>query len=349
MLNSDSPSCTSPLLLAALRGWALVALLLAAGALAQETVPEVRVELLADSLARPTALVLRPGGPRSGPNLIVAEAAAGRLVGLSTDDPDLRVTQVLTGLEHADDSAWVCLEFRSRNRLLVGQTLPDRRTATVSELDIDDDLLPMPSEAMTRVADYHDDEGALMLAGMSHDNSSLVVAAGECDWLLKVSLASGPNAGLRPFIDTRRATSVGNPRAITYSSKNYLVVAEAGTDSDAADSVLVFYHPDKMIDEPLLTVATGLDDIVALVYSPTSGNLYVADAAWGDASRSGVYRLQASVHQGTDRAKCEAVLVARVARPSALVFGDENELYVAALGEGGAKDAGQLLKLTGDL
>lgn len=330
-------------------GWVAVWTLAAAAATAQQAASQASVELLAESLARPTGLALRPGGARSGPDLIVAEAGAGRLLGLSTDVPDARVEAVLTGLDEVGDPGWVCLEFRSRNRLLIGQTNEARRRAQVSELDIDDDLLPMSADSLTRVFDYQSDSGTLTLAGMSHDSSSLVVAGGEHGWLLKGRISSGPPGDLRPFIDTKTATGAGTPRAVTYSSKNYLVVAEAGSAAEQGDSVLVFYHPARIVDEPLLKVATGLDDIVALAYSPASGNLYAADAAWGDASRGGVYRLQASVKHGTSEGTCEAVLVARIARPSALVFSDDNELYVATLGDATTDGAGQLLKLTGDL
>src|SRR5690606_20338790 len=111
------------------------------------------------------------------------------------------------------------------------------------------------------------------------------------------------------------------------------------------DSLIVFLHPVDITAAPLLVLKTGLHEIVALAYSPTSGNLYVATRGEGQ-SRSGIYRIVAT--SGPDAGNCEAQFVAELLQPTAMAFTADGTLYVTTSG-GEDEATGELLKLTGGL
>jgi len=100
----------------------------------------------------------------------------------------------------------------------------------------------------------------------------------------------------------------------------------------------------------LLSVPTGLHDIIGLAYSPRSGFLYALDLAWSDGKEAGLYRIDSARQDGQPSAK--AVKIAALERPTALAFAADGTLYVTLLGaaQDGAKEkSGQLVKITGDL
>jgi hypothetical protein len=91
-----------------------------------------------------------------------------------------------------------------------------------------------------------------------------------------------------------------------------------------------------------------LPRVVALVYHPTSHNLYAASLA-GSNEPGGIYRIDDATETGKPAAK--AVKIANPARPTAMTFGPDGALYVTTLGDedNEASDNGSLLKITGDL
>jgi hypothetical protein len=108
---------------------------------------------------------------------------------------------------------------------------------------------------------------------------------------------------------------------------------------------LTFYSPTG--GREVMRVETGLDDIVALAYSPATERLYAADFALADPSRSGVYRLDDMSEAG--RTACRAVKVANIRRPTALAFvpGSGGPLFVTAFGHD--EESGTLTMVLGDL
>lgn len=330
-------------MLAIALGW------LASGARAadgQSATEGVNIEVVAKQLAYPTGLAVRPGGSRSGPDLLIAEAGAGRVVGLSSDATPPELVEVLTGFSKAPAAGPRCLAFRSRNRLLVAQSGNGKDPARVSEYDIDDEQLPMQGSASKAIVAYAQGGGDVALAGMGRDDSSLVVTTADHQWLLQATFQGRGADKLERFVKPLDATRVGTPRGVTFSEKGYLLVSLAGDRSAAGDSLIAFLHPVDLSAGPLLVLETGLDEIVALAYSPTSGNLYAANCGSADSSSDGIYRLIASGGNGRD--SCKAQLVARVEQPTAMAFKPDGTLYVTT---GGAENepTGELLKLTGDL
>lgn len=330
---------------------------LASRAVAQQvatTADDVNVEELAGGLVDPIAVVLRPGGSRSGPDLLVVESPKGRVLGFSTTKPDAEPVEILASVS-ADGSEKVGPAlFRSRNRLLLGSVAADSSSASIVEFDIDDEKLPMKAADRTVLFTYkpqssESEPGEVQLASMARDVDSLIVATHDHQWLLAGKLKSGPAEELTPFVRTLDMTKIGTPQAIAYNDKGYLVVAETGKDNDKGDSMLVFYHPTDSTTKPLLALPFDLDDIRALAYSPKTGCLYAA-AARALTERSGIFRIDSAIDPDTKQQSCETVLVTETALPTAMAFAEDGTLYVTVVDmEENQAASGKLLKITGGL
>ncbi|WP_442485680.1 hypothetical protein [Aeoliella sp. SH292] len=339
---------------ALLSGMVLTALavLLAPLAVAQKadtTADDLNVEEIADGLVDPIAVVVRPGGSRSGPDLLVVESPTGRVLGLSTAKPDAEPVEVLPSVSADGTEKVGPALFRSRNRLLLGSTAADHSSASIVEFDIDDEKLPMKPSDRTVLFTYKPESGQVKLASMARDVDSLIVATNDHQWLLTGKLKSGPAEALTKYIDTLSMTKVGTPQAVAYNDKGYVVVAETGKDNDKGDSMLVFYHPSDSTTKPLLALPFNLDGIRALAYSPTTGCLYAA-AAEALTERSGIFRIDSAIDPDTKQQSCNTVLITETALPTAMAFAEDGTLYVTVVDMEESQDAsGKLLKLTGGL
>jgi hypothetical protein len=194
--------------------------------------------------------------------------------------------------------------------------------------------------------------------GLAMSPSALWVAShGEQDndWIFKASIGGDSFENLGPFLRTSSGAHLDGPMGIAVrNSREFLVVSFAGKLDGADDSTLAFYHIRR--GNLMMTLPTGLNDLVALAYSPSSNRLYAVDLAWSAAGEGGIYRLDSAKVDG--RSGVKAVKIASLERPTALAFTAENTLYAAALGPA-AKDGdkqdkeapkqGVLVKITGDL
>ena len=157
-------------------------------------------------------------------------------------------------------------------------------------------------------------------------------------WIAKAD-RNGRNVG--PFarhIPTKAHTGVDAPAAITVSPAGELLVGQLGEIKTAGDSQLTFYAEDG---KKLANFATGLSDITAVAYSPL-GNLYVADFAWAEPDKGGIY--QVMVERKDRLQKIRTKRVAALTRPTSMVFSQDGSLYVTVYGEGENKKGGKLLK-----
>jgi hypothetical protein len=317
----------------------------AAAATGQGMLDGVELETVLERLANPSGLAVRPGGSRSGPDLFIAETGGGRVQGLSTET-EAEPIEVLAGFTQDGGAGPGCMVFRSRNRLLVGQSATANRPAMVSEYDVDDERLPMASSERKAQVDYAPDDGPVEFADMTRNEDQLFIATAGHQWLLESKLVGSLPGEVQRFKKPIVATRVGTPRAVVVSEKGYLLAAESGPSGSTGNALIVFHHPVDITPAPLLVLETGLDEIQALVYSPITGNLYAAAISLANPEQSGVYRIDAVRENGRDG--CKVVLVARVERAMAMVFADNGALYVVTAGEADGA-TGKLLKLTGEL
>src|SRR5690606_13882061 len=104
--------------------------------------------------------------------------------------------------------------------------------------------------------------------------------------------------------------------AITISPRMEAVVGQMGEIATPGDSLLTFY--DVKEKSLLMSLPTGLSDIVGLAYSPQTGRLYAVDFSWHDPSKGGLFRIDAVRVDGKQAAK--ATKIVDLMKPTALAF-----------------------------
>lgn len=321
---------------------------------------EFSVETLLSRLRTPCGIAVRPGDSNDRYEIFVADSGAGRIIRLASDKADSAVVDVVTGFpltELGDDGRSIGplgLFFLDRQRLVVGAGGDDGAEVLLFELADDlsalsaekptqqislmtDRQVPIHAYALTRTRANPSVRDALLVTCFSNEQSGDV---------RMIPLRADTLAEPQTFISADADAKPTSPRATTTSDGGYVVVAWTGTSREPADSQLGFYNPAN--GAQLLLLSTELHDIVALAYSPRTGNLFAADAAWRDAKRGGVYRIDAA--DKPNASKCKAVKIADAVRPSALSFGPDGALYVTAFGDAESDEsAGVVFKITGTL
>jgi hypothetical protein len=165
--------------------------------------------------------------------------------------------------------------------------------------------------------------------------------------LLKVPVRANTLGDAVAFkFDKNEEVLAGTAGGIAISNDGYIVTANYSELKSVSTSELQFVSP---IDgRVVLAMGIKLPRIVALAYHPTGRNLYAASFGGSD-GRGGIYRIDDATEPGKPAAV--AVIVADLARPTALSFGADGALYVTTLGResNGNADSGALTKLTGEL
>lgn len=336
---------------------ALVAICVVASSVAEE----VSVRTVLTGLRNPCGVAVRPTGPPTF-QVFVSESSAGRIVCVASDSLE-QAQEVVTGFPAAASDKGpphqmgpLGLLFLDARQLVVGIGAEDDDGALLHVYDVGQpwpiaaegtkarlmrpDELPMSATnppgvyalARTRANDYVPDL-VVMTAGR----------VGAPRWLLKSRVQADMLGELLVFADVDPGGV--RPTAIAVGPSGRIVVAHVGALDRPGDSWLAFYNPVDGREE--MRVEAGLDDVVALAYSPTSERLYAADFALADPSRSGIYRLDDASEPG--RPACRAVKVADVRRPTALAFvpGIGGPLFVTTFGDD--EESGTLAMVLGEL
>lgn len=128
-----------------------------------------------------------------------------------------------------------------------------------------------------------------------------------------------------------------SPAGLAISPRGEVVVAYQGEHNTPGDSQLAFFNSKS--GQQLLSLQTGLSDIVALAYSP-KGQLYALDAAGHDPAQAGLFQLVADYNSGKTRIK--PIKIATLRQPSSLAFASDGTLYITTLG---AAPEGKLWKI----
>ena len=345
--------------------WACFAgLLFVVGSIAAASaaeIPKVKIETIVKGLDNPTAVAIRPGTNE----LFISESGAGQVVRVMADKP-ARPTPIVRGFPVA--AAPAPLGFRVGP---LGIAFLDRVTFAVGCGGLGEGkdvvgIYTLPAAGKTRAfgearqtlgpisAGPESKSGEGFFYGLAATPNAIFVTSRGDDaagWISRAFVldSGGKATDIRPLIKTKPLTHVGGPLGIAVSKRGELVVGECGDFDKPHATVLSFYNPKN--GKLLMSVPTGLDNIVGLAYSPRTGSLYGVDLGSGNGKQAGIYRLDAERQDGKTIAK--AVKIAALDRPTALAFAPDGTLYATLLGTAKKKDApekmGRLVRISGDL
>jgi hypothetical protein len=318
-----------------------VALLLALSAF-HCSAEDVEVETLLSGLTNPCGVAVRPGDSAERYEIFVADSGAGRIVRIASDAAEPSAADVITGFELTElgngelPVGPIGLLFLDRRRLAVG--VSGAASASVQVFELPDTAAPVPASAalhQVTLARAKSVPSYVYAIGRTRANESVRDAlfmslfdntqSGE---LRTIAIRADALAEPAP-LGTAADSNGGSPAAIAVSDAGHVVVGWVGSLETLNDSRLAFYHP--VTGKHLMGLETPLSDILGLAYSPRTGSLYAVDAAWSDAHKGGVFRIDASDEPGGS--KCTAIKIAAALRPSALAFGPDGALYVTAFGD----------------
>ena len=160
------------------------------------------------------------------------------------------------------------------------------------------------------------------------------VADPQFGWLGQLTRQKADEVVFEPGIDTRKATGIGLPCAITISPDGFIVAGQHGENDNS--SVLGFY--DQATGALRAKFDLGQHGIVALAYGPNAGRLFALFNSRQHPAENGLYKLVARKRNTA----CEARLIHKLQDPRALAFATNGDLFVTAGRENGA-----LLKFEG--
>jgi WD40 repeat protein len=323
----------------------------------------VAIENISTDLKIPHGVAIRPEGSGEAYEIFVAESGAGRVVKFQSDKPEKRI-DVVAGFSNkpaTDDSPTSpgvhSLYFLDHMRLVVTGGNDDS-TPFVR-------LYELPEPASPLAADQHKQEANVPEIGKDPNFNAhvfrsiartqandrvgdiLLVAApvgGDAPGLVYVPVRSGT---LGDAVPARIKNAGGGLQigGIAVGKNGYVIVAISETADSSRPSRLAFFSPlDRRI---VMQMPTDLQRIVAIAYNPKSGNLFVANSPTADDGRAGIYRVDSVSKPGAPA--CTAVKVADVRGATSLAFAPDGALYVTATGDLTSKNAGVLLKLSGNL
>lgn len=144
-------------------------------------------------------------------------------------------------------------------------------------------------------------------------------------WVSRIAINDGALGTVEPFIATKQLTEIDAPTGMAITPQGELLVGQFGETHNRSRSVLGIYDLNRGTLERL--IATDLRNVIALAYSPTSGELYALDFAWPVPEEGGLFRLAINGETATSER------IRLLPRPVAMAFSPEGVLYVATLGQ----------------
>lgn len=325
----------------------------AEGGPAKESTDEAkkfRTRELITGLDNPWGIVVRPLRTAPGQfELFVAESGAGRVVRVATQQPD-QLQPAIERFPVAASDAWAPLELGPLGLVWI---TPNRLgVAQAQSLEVRIYAVAQPSEtlkfsdqeyAARRIATSAGSGGVGILALTASETAAYFATTSTDTPLLRGEILANRLQRLQPVgnkIDAQRGVT---GLAVTPSNRPpFLVASHEGDVGSRRDSRLVFFTIDTA--ENVLSLETGLHDMMALAYSP-SGKLYVVDPAWDVPQEGGIYRLDAVRRQR--RQACRAVKIASLPRPVGLSFASGTTLFVTCLGDGQGTKRGSVVRIDG--
>ena len=175
--------------------------------------------------------------------------------------------------------------------------------------------------------------------GLAFGTGKLFVTCNGDDskgWVAEAKMkTTGDLAELTRLIATKEETGVDAPVAATISPQGYVVIGQMGEIKNQKDSLLTFY---SQAGTKLGVYQTGLNDITGLAYGPQHNRLFALDFNWANPKQGGLYKLV----DMESETQCEAVLMSKLEKPTALAFTDKGDCYITLAGTNGNPD-GQLI------
>jgi hypothetical protein len=315
------------------------------------------VTTVLSGLDNPWGLAVRPGRKPDGPHeLFVAESGAGQVIRLATDQPE-EFDEAIVGfpihslaVSPATRVGPLGLALLTRTKLIVTGSLGEDDKRGVRVYVLPGDNTQLTYEEPDHSVELQQSSGSSQLApdflmAVASDETAAyitLVGASDTGQVLKADIERNRLETLRPFARHRSSSQLEAPGGIAFTPSDrppFLVVSEQGSFETPHDSRITFLALDD--GRRILSLVTGLHDIVGLAYAP-SGQLYAVDCSWHDPGQGGVYRLDDARLAG--RQVCRAVKVASVERGVALAFAPDGALYVTALGKDFKKN-GSVIKI----
>ena len=207
----------------------------------------------------------------------------------------------------------------------VGKSIPVEETKVFSETKPGGKLGPLPAVEPSKTG-----EGNFFSVAVNLKTGNLyALGQGDPDkgWIVKADLIAGKPGDLKRYLSTKKESGYAGAFALTQSERGELVVGTRGEPDTTRSAMLTFFH--KNTGKALLSVRTGLNEIVALAYSKKTGYLYALDMSTREPDQGGLYRLDDDGQGGVKPFK-----IAALDRPTAMAFtGDGMNLLVTILGK----------------
>jgi hypothetical protein len=325
---------------------------------------EAKVQTILSGLQSPSGVAVRPNSATSQYEVFIADRGAGRVVQISSETPDKSVDAIVgfaTNKPANESSATGpgvdSIFFLDHARLVVaGGEQNEKPFARLYDLT-DADAALNADESKQEVESTNDGNKSEPAIHSFHDVARtqpndrvadvLVMAAGsdnkEGDTLWKVPVRASTLGDIAIPVAVKEPDRRETINGVAVGPEGYIVTAcSKGVNWNQPSSLRYLSPIDGHV---VLAIDTELQRISALAYSPKTGNLYVANQ--GPNKAAGIYRIDDATQPG--KPTCKVVKIAEAARPTALAFGPDGALYATVLGKEGDKDAGALLKITGDL
>ncbi len=321
-----------------------------------------KAETLLSGLRHPTGVAVRPGPPGGPYEIYVSESGARRVVKVRSDlpnDSQAVITDFPEALPQADPLGAgnpLGLLFLTRGLLTVGGS---GRTPLIHLFEIGEAAEPLAAnQAKQRLAiplpDSVTEEPYGSCIGLSRSRPNdqvpdllLVAVVGDQRYaqLWESQIRAGTLSEAKPVTAKPESNPERTPLGLAVGEQGFIVVAEKSVDPARPPS-LAFQSPTS--GTTVMRLPLELQDVLALAYSPKSGNLYALALSLDNPDEGGVYRIDDASQPG--RAACKAVRVLPLGNPTAAAFGPDGTLYVTAWNDAdGHIDQGILVKITGEL
>lgn len=315
--------------------------------------PQIEIETIAEGLYNPAGIAIQPGTN----HVFVADSGNLRVIRLV----DGKVEDVITGFDKGTfvegqpfEIGPLGLAFLDAETLVVGGGGKAAGEDLLMVFKIPAPGSPaLNAESDRQFAESLPAEGDMVgegnFFGVATTPTAVYLTCNGDDakgWVARSDRTDAELTGLKRMIATRELTGTAGPMGLAITPAGFLAVGQMGTKDQPGDSKLSFFN-DK--GEKLSSYGTGLNDIVALAYSPLRKRLFALDLNFANPAEGGLYKL-VRIRERNDQCEARKVEGLKLVLPTALAFDAEGNLYITQCGmpgkEGDAKP-GSVIRIKG--